>query len=140
MSLIHWWPLNGNLNDLGTKNVTLINNGATISSSGKIGQCYSFDANSLSTSSYETDVGDDFSVCYWVKYTSLAYPRTHVGIQHSAGAYTGNNKGWDIGHGPSGGGTYNFDINDGSNIQRMSFNITNLTELNVWDLLKMLPV
>ena len=130
MSLIHWWPLNGNLEDKGISNISLTNNGATINSSGKIGSCYSFNGNTLTSSSIE--VGDEFSVCYWVKYNDLSYPRTHVGIQHSAGAYTGSNTGWDIGHGPSGGGTYNFDMNDGTHTQRMSFSITNITELNVW--------
>lgn len=130
MSLIHWWPLNGNLNDYGINNNALTNNGATIDNAGKIGKCYSFNSNTLTLSS--VNIGDEFSVSYWVYYTDLAYPKTHVGIQHSAGAYTGTNKGWDIGHGPSGGGTYNFDINDGANIQRMSFSTANLTQLNVW--------
>ena len=130
MSLIHWWPLNGDTKDYGTDNVALTNSGATVSDSGKIGKCYSFNSNAMTSSAIE--IGDEFSVCYWVKYTSLTYPKTHVGIQHSAGAYTGANKGWDIGHGPSGGGTLNFDINDGTHIQRMSFTASNISELNVW--------
>lgn len=62
MSLIHWWPLNGNLEDKGISNISLTNNGATINSSGKIGSCYSFNGNTLTSSSIE--VGDEFSVCY----------------------------------------------------------------------------
>ena len=40
MSLIHWWPLNGNTNDLGLVTSTVTTPGATVNSSGLIGQCY----------------------------------------------------------------------------------------------------
>ena len=43
MSLKVWLPLNGNLNNQGLSNIKIINNGATIDPSGKIGSCYSFD-------------------------------------------------------------------------------------------------
>ena len=131
MSLRVWLPLNGDIKNYGASDYTTYNYGASINASGKIGSCYSFNSNvQIGVNSIE--IGDDFSVCYWVKYNDLSYPRTHVGIRHSSGAYTSSNKGWDIGHGPTGGGTYNFDINDGSNIQRISLGATNLTELNVW--------
>ena len=42
MSLIHWWPLNGNLNDYGLLNNSLISVGAISNISGKIGHCYYF--------------------------------------------------------------------------------------------------
>lgn len=112
MALQVWLPLNGNLDNQGLSNITVTNNGATVSDNGKIGKCYEFDKDYLITNNIE--IGDDFSICYWVKYKSLEYPRTHVGIRHSAGAYTGTNKGWDIGHGLPSGGYVKFDINDGN--------------------------
>ena len=43
MSLIHWWPLNGNLKDYGLLNTTLTNlNSTAINNNGKIGKCYYF--------------------------------------------------------------------------------------------------
>lgn len=43
MGLVCWLPLNGNLNDNGCGMTTIINSGATVNSSGKIGSCYAFD-------------------------------------------------------------------------------------------------
>jgi len=71
MALIHWWPLNGNLNDYGTNPVTLTNNGATINDNGKIGRCYKMD-NYMYLNNFTDFSSGNFSVCYWVKYT--AYP------------------------------------------------------------------
>ena len=46
MSLRVWLPLNGTLDNQGLDDVTVINNGATVNNSGKIGKCYSFDGSS----------------------------------------------------------------------------------------------
>lgn len=43
MSLIAWYPLNGDTNDYSGNNYHLTNNGATNNASGKIGSCYEFD-------------------------------------------------------------------------------------------------
>ena len=51
MSLIHWWPLNGNTNDLGLNPISLSNKNASIDNSGKIGKCYSFNGSSARLSS-----------------------------------------------------------------------------------------
>lgn len=73
MALIHWWPLNGNLNDFGTKTATLVNGGATVNTSGKIGNCYSFDGNddciSISSQSlFDCFKGGStpFSITMWI--------------------------------------------------------------------------
>ena len=73
MSLQVWLPLNGNLNNQGLSDVTVINNGATVDSNGKIGSCYSFDGNddfiSLTSSSlYSIIKGGSlpFSIAMWV--------------------------------------------------------------------------
>lgn len=73
MSLIHWWPLNGNLNDYGVKNVALINSGATLNNNGKIGKCYSFDGNDDYLSMSSQDIfncfkggSTPFSLALWI--------------------------------------------------------------------------
>lgn len=73
MGLVLWLPFNGNLNNQGLNNdITITNNGATISSEGKIGQCYEFskDAyidiskNAMDSFTFEA------SVCFWFKIKS----------------------------------------------------------------------
>ena len=49
MSLIHWWPLNGNLNDKGILSSNLIGKGSIgFTDSGKIGRGASFTSDSHS--------------------------------------------------------------------------------------------
>lgn len=51
MSLIHWWPLNGDTRDyIGGKHGTLVN-GGNVSAIGKIGKCYSSTNNASNVSS-----------------------------------------------------------------------------------------
>ena len=42
MSLIAWYPLNGDTKDYSGNAYNLTNNGATSNASGKIGSCYEF--------------------------------------------------------------------------------------------------
>ncbi|MGL4877926.1 hypothetical protein [Paraclostridium dentum] len=42
MSLIAWYPLNGDTKDYSGNGYDLINNGATVNNAGKIGKCYNF--------------------------------------------------------------------------------------------------
>lgn len=67
MSLIHWWPLNGNLNNKGLSNVFLTNSGATINSAGKIGSCYQLDGTDdyLQGPSFTVPSSGEFSVAGW---------------------------------------------------------------------------
>ena len=53
MSLIHWWPLNGNLNDIGTSN-TPLNGTPSYNGQGKIGQCLGPGCGILSIPASET--------------------------------------------------------------------------------------
>ncbi len=71
MSLIHWWPLNGNLNDYGTNSITLTNYNCTINDSGKIGKCYKLDGYLYNDNFTDLSSGS-FSITYWVKY--ISYP------------------------------------------------------------------
>lgn len=131
MALQIWLPLNKNTENYGLGNVNVSNGDRiTYDINGKFNGCYQFQNKIISIGSLE--IGDEFTVCFWSKYNSLDYPRTHVGIQHSAGAYTGTNKGWDIGHGPTSGTSIEFDINDGTHTQRMALTGNGLSTLNVW--------
>ena len=65
-----WLPLNGDLRNQGTADVTVTNNGATVDNSGKMGKCYSFGTSGgrleLSTDAIKTCTGD-VSFALWVK-------------------------------------------------------------------------
>lgn len=71
MALQVWLPLNGNLENQGLSNVTVINKGATVDDNGKIGKCYYFNGiNYLIGNgplSYSTQ---NFSIAFWVKYNN----------------------------------------------------------------------
>ena len=69
MSLIAWYPLNGNTLDYSGNN-NAINNGATIDNSGKIGKCYSFtqtgsDGINIPNKNF-TELIDNYSMSIWV--------------------------------------------------------------------------
>ena len=73
MSLIHWWPLNGDLKDYGTNNTSLTNNGdATINNSGKIGKCYLLDGTDdyLQGPSFTVPTTGAFSIAGWYYHNS----------------------------------------------------------------------
>lgn len=67
MSLIHWWPLNGDTKDYGTENITLTNNGATVNNSGKIGKCYSFTTAQNMNAILDFSKLTTCSVSFWFK-------------------------------------------------------------------------
>jgi len=73
VSLRVWLPLNGTLDNQGLDDVIVVNNGATVDNSGKIGKCYNFNGNN----SYISLSGDilysiikggsqPFSIAMWV--------------------------------------------------------------------------
>ena len=73
MALQIWMPLNGDVSNRGLSDATIVNNGATVSSEGKIGTCYSFDGNddfiSIDCQNlYQIFKGgsQQFSVSFWV--------------------------------------------------------------------------
>ena len=70
MSLQVWLPLNGNLNNQGLSEVTVINNGATVDSSGKIGSCYSFNTGKYLTVTRPVAITKEISYSCWVKISS----------------------------------------------------------------------
>ena len=73
MSLKVWLPLNGNLNNLGTSNIEITNNGATVNNSGKIGKCYQFNNTNITastTATFNSYFTNEISVALWVKISS----------------------------------------------------------------------
>ena len=67
MSLKIWLPMNRDLRNQGLLNNTITNSGATYSSDGKLGGCYTFDGvnDSLMVGNLSTMVETDFSFACW---------------------------------------------------------------------------
>ena len=77
MSLLVWLPLNGDLHNQGLSDVTVTNNGATVSDAGKIGRCYRFETNAkyITLNKKCCDLfndGDSFSYCFWIKISAYS--------------------------------------------------------------------
>lgn len=71
MSLKVRLPLDGNLENKGLDLIAVANNGATINSSGKIGQCYLFDGvddyiSLQGITKYFKGGSTPFSICFWI--------------------------------------------------------------------------
>lgn len=67
MALRVWLPLNGNIENKGLSNITIVNDGATIDDSGKIGKCYSFDGNDDFISvDYPQSFNNNWTYCCWI--------------------------------------------------------------------------
>ena len=78
MSLKVWLPLNGNLKNQGVSNSVITNNNATVSDSGKIGSCYSFNGSNAYLSGTDAPLSNDtkdWSFCCWVKFNDLVNPQ-----------------------------------------------------------------
>ena len=70
MSLIHWWPLNGNLNDYGTEGATP-GSGGVVDNNGKIGKCYKCLSSNRMTLPYTVDSPTSvFTIAMWIKIPS----------------------------------------------------------------------
>ena len=87
MSLIHWWPLNGNLKDYGLSNKDLANSNTTSDNSGKIGKCYSFNGSSsyLRTQTNVNSISSHFSVSFWVRLNNNSSNQTFLSSRTSTG-------------------------------------------------------
>ena len=70
MGLKIWLPLNGNVNNQGSDDITPVVTGAVVNNSGKIGKCYKFDGSddyiNLGDISKYFD-GSAFSICFWIR-------------------------------------------------------------------------
>ena len=78
MSLQVWLPMTKDLRQQGLSDVTVVNNGATFNSSGKLGGCYSFDGTDDRIYANNVSLNNSaMSGCCWVKLnnlTSADYP------------------------------------------------------------------
>lgn len=89
MALVVWLPLNGNLNNLGLSNITVTNNGATIDSNGKIGQCYVTGSNKYISCSNLTFNSPEWSITTWIYSDGSSYNGTvYIVSIHSANSST----------------------------------------------------
>jgi len=86
MSLLAWYPLNGDTKDYSGNNNDLVNTNSTISNIGKIGKCYNFDGSSQYMRSTNTINPFNISICAWV------YPITYKWLEGivSLHDYNGN--------------------------------------------------
>jgi hypothetical protein len=69
MALVGWWPLDGNTNDYTVNNRTLTNNGAVVSTGGKIGNTYLFSTNGMLMPSIPLPVNQnlyELSITAWI--------------------------------------------------------------------------
>lgn len=76
MSLLVRLPLNGNLNNYGSADVTVTNNGATVSDNGKLGKCYAFNGSSNYLKFSKGYFGSNWSYSIWVYTTSTTSTQT----------------------------------------------------------------
>ncbi len=78
---------------------------------------------------------NSFTVSMWLYYRDYTYPKTFGAINKSSGAYTGNNVGWDFGHGYTSEGV-DVALNDGTNKirRKLIFNVDSRPPnlLNKW--------
>ena len=70
MALQIWLPLNGDLHNQGLSNIQVINHGATIDTTGKLGKSYLFNGtNNYISGTYEATT--EISFCAWVRFISI---------------------------------------------------------------------
>lgn len=66
MSLVAWYPLNGNTNDYSGNQLHATNNGATIDNNGKIGKTYLFNGSNNILTPLNSDMFNQVSISFWV--------------------------------------------------------------------------
>lgn len=88
MSLIAWYPLNGDIKDYSSNAYNLTNNGATNNASGKIGSCYEFDKTLSANMTCEnlncSNMQNEFTVSAWFYSTQASDYATIVSLGKSA--------------------------------------------------------
>lgn len=87
MALQVWLPLNGNLENRGLQNVTISNNGATVSSNGKIGGCYSV-GNGKTISTVVDIAAAPISASVWVYLNSFHGSYNYIFSLNTADGYS----------------------------------------------------
>lgn len=82
MSLVVWLPMTKDLRQQGLSDVTVVNNGATFNSSGKLGGCYSFDGGDEIQSSTNLSITGDasYSISFWFYWDADSWSTDYVGV------------------------------------------------------------
>jgi hypothetical protein len=129
MSLIYWWPLNGNIQDK-IQGKIFNNSGWTPADSGKTGTTYNANIGAILSASLS--IPNTFSFACWVKNNDLTYPKAPLPMKFSNGSpySTANttNKGWEFSH-----GNYSkLTLNNGSTVQELSFGAPHVSYLGSW--------
>lgn len=83
MSLQIWLPLNGDIKNYGTSNAVATNNGSTVNSAGKIGNCYNFNGSSYLTIDVKTS--KTMSFCCWFYSDNLSSGNQLIDCRDSSG-------------------------------------------------------
>lgn len=129
MSLIHWWPLNGDLQDK-IQGKIFNNGGWTSASSGKIGTTYNANIGAILSASLS--IPNTFSFACWVKNNDLTYPQAPLPMKFSNGApystASTSNKGWEFSH----GNNSKLTLNNGSTAQELNFGTPHVSYLGSW--------
>lgn len=82
MSLQVWLPLNGNFNNQGAYgNINFTQTGTISNVDGKIGQCKSFSSSNV-IAPYTYTLGNSFSICLWVNWTTFPASDSNDWIIH----------------------------------------------------------
>lgn len=123
MSLIHWWPLNGDTQDrIGNNNLRYVNNSGKIvtNTSGKLGGCYertAIGSSDLLRSTEPMKVLEEESICAWI------YVSEHAALNTANGVITNHdhnaNSGLGIGVYSTNGSNYYVSINAGNGSGRV---------------------
>ena len=74
--MVSWWPGDGDASDIAGANNGTLENGATFTASGKVGQAFSLDGVDDDVLSPSINAGDSFSVDLWI------FPTSPGGFQH----------------------------------------------------------
>ena len=67
MALQVWLPLNGELENQGLAEVSVVNTGAVVDSAGKIGSCYACKTNEYIDFTCDLGIVEKFSIAFWIK-------------------------------------------------------------------------
>lgn len=123
MSLKVWLPLNGDLENLGTENLTITNSNATINTNGKIGSCYYFNGTDARISCSSMTYSYPISICAWIKGETITASGTEYILSYNTA--TGGTAGHNIGIGTYGG---KLSVWHGGSVYSYNTPLTN----NVW--------
>ena len=102
MSLIAWYPLNGDTLDYSGNGYNASNSGATIDANGKIGKCYNFNGSSSRISTVVKPNTIQLSITMWVKSNDVSSAKMFLSSGQSpvsgARLYLSHYNGkWDMG-------------------------------------------